>query len=84
MEVNCCCAPQPCPACGFCPCCGRGRQIFYPAQPWNPYPYPGPIWIGSPSYIGDVIPSPNYVGDVVQQTTTGIATPVINTTTCTF
>jgi len=41
--------PQPqhvCPACGHCPCCGRGGYQF---QPWPGYPNP---------YIGDPIPYP--------------------------
>jgi len=50
MDTNCCCAPKPCPNCGYCPCCGRGvPHYFQPYNPWNPWtpsPYPGPVWIG--------------------------------------
>ena len=28
-----------CPNCGYCPCCGRGRQHSYP-QFYSPYQYP--------------------------------------------
>jgi hypothetical protein len=70
MESNCCCAPQqPCPACGYCPCCGRGRQIVYPYQPWQPYP--GPIWIGDPY---------QYTGGYVHPTYTGMPITTTNTT----
>jgi hypothetical protein len=61
METNCCCVPiqlQPCPRCGYCPCCGRG----YGFAPYQPY-YPQPIWMGTtggyvPSTTTGVIGSP--------------------------
>ena len=27
-----------CPSCGYCPHCGRGREVA-PYNPWYPYPY---------------------------------------------
>lgn len=47
-----------CPACGYCPCCGRSR--YYPPlnPPWPGYPHP---------YIGDIpswytpMPTPYYL-----------------------
>ena len=27
-------SPNPCPYCGFCPTCGRPRQIYYPSWTW--------------------------------------------------
>ena len=32
---------RPCPACGHCPCCGRGG---YGVQPYYPPIYPQPTW----------------------------------------
>jgi hypothetical protein len=49
---SCCCAPKPCPNCGYCPTCGRPagwpyyQQPYNPWNPWYPYPTPGPVWIG--------------------------------------
>lgn len=51
-------APQPCPACGYCPACGRGGNRFAPYQPWQePWypPYPQPIWVDTP-YVPTTAP----------------------------
>ena len=52
-----------CPACGFCPCCGRRYPSppnwWYPYTPYTPWqvwpytPYPGysPIWCGTGTNI---------------------------------
>jgi hypothetical protein len=50
MVDNCCAPQQPCPNCGYCPCCGRGRYGFVPYQPYYP-PYPQPVWIGTGGYV---------------------------------
>lgn len=40
-------APQPCPACGHCPTCGRGARTAPYIYPYTrPYPY-WPTWIGT-------------------------------------
>ena len=54
--------PEPlhvCPCCGYCPLCGRPRQVEYvpypitlptPVYPWPLYPWDppqGPIWIST-------------------------------------
>jgi hypothetical protein len=64
MEANCCCAPKPCPNCGYCPCCGRGYG-FTPYQPG----YPQPIWISTtggyvPSTTTGVMPNPGFYPNV--------------------
>jgi hypothetical protein len=62
IDCTCNCAPlQPCPACGYCPCCGRRGHQFSPfpvpyyEQPWYP-PYPQPIWVGG-GYTGGYVPT---------------------------
>jgi hypothetical protein len=46
-----------CPACGYCPHCGRGGQHFGPypyiipnPYPWNPYPTI--VWCGTQTTSG--------------------------------
>ena len=41
---------HPCPACGYCPCCGRRNPIpwqgpTWPYQPWGPF---NPIIVNTP------------------------------------
>lgn len=47
---------RPCPSCGHCPCCGRGRQNPYQWYPPHTYPvYPYTYWGSS---AGTSAPSP--------------------------
>jgi hypothetical protein len=60
-------AQHVCPACGYCPCCGRRSLTVDPYVPYYP-PY-APIWITPttgptyypPNYVGDIFPNQNSV-----------------------
>ena len=65
LTATSCCVPHPqgpCPACGYCPCCGRGRPsgTYIPyvqpyVYPWYQYPNTGITWTSCGANSGNTM-----------------------------